>query len=229
MVIRQELVYKKAVELGLDAYSDDAYDDYQEEIQRLEAQLNAFRRKVMSKRFRRQEIVDKAVITEDEIKVYFGENLRKIQTEFHVGQILYKGDEEAIKGDLNDIEKGMSFEGVAEKRFSNLPKKLNMHPWDLGYLRWNQIPEAWQDVIYGMEKGETSGIIKGPKERFWIIKLVDRREDPNPDFEESKPIIEAILKKKKIEELGNQWQKKLRREAEIIYYERAGKEKGTAR
>lgn len=225
MIIRQELMYQKALELGLDRSPDDYYDDYQEEIQRLEAQLNAFKRKIMSRRFRKQEITKKAIITEDEMKTYFGENLRKIQTEFHIGQILYRGNEKAINDDLNDIEKGASFEDVAEKRFSSLPKKLNMHPWDLGYLRWNQIPEAWQDVIYGMKKGETSGIIKGPKERFWIIKLVDRRENPNPDFEKSKSIIKAILKRKKIEELSNQWKKKLRDEAEVIYYKRAEKEK----
>ena len=47
----------------------------------------------------------------------------------------------------------------------------------------------------------------------------------NPDFEKSKSIIKQILKKRKIEALSYQWEKKLRDEAEIIYYEPAEKEK----
>jgi parvulin-like peptidyl-prolyl isomerase len=220
MIIRQELMYQKAVELGLDKHPD----EYQEQVQRLEAQLYAFKRKVLSKRFRKQEVVDKTVIHEGEMRAYFNENSHKIQMEFHVGQISYRDDEEAINDDLNDIEKGALFEDVAEERFSELPKTLNMHPWDLGYLTWNQIPEAWQGVIYGMKKGETSGIIKGPEKRFSIIKLVDRRENPNSDFEKAKPLIGQILKERKMAELSKQWEKELRSEAEIIYYEQ--KEKG---
>ncbi len=153
------------------------------------------------------------------MKRYFSETLHKIQTEFHVGQLVYKGNDKAINDDLNDIKAGASFEDVAKRKFSDLPKKIDRNPWDLGYLRWNQIPEVWQDVIYGMKNGETSGIIKGPGKRFWIIKLIDRRENPNPDFEKSKSIIKQILKKRKIEALSYQWEKKLRDGAEIIYYE----------
>ena len=70
-----------------------------------------------------------------------------------------------------------------------------------------------------MKKGETSGIIEGPKMESSVIKVLDRPEDPDADFAASKPMIKTILKRKKIKELRNYWQKKLRDEAEIVYFE----------
>ena len=219
LIIQQELMSQKAVELGLDK----DLDEYQEQAQRLEAQLNAFKRRILSKQFRKLEIVDKADIHEDEMKAYFNENLHKIQREFHVGQIIYKSGEKAINDDMNDFKSGVSFEDAAKRRFPDLPKEVKRHPWDLGYIRWDRIPEAWQDVIYEMKKDEISGILEGPGKRFSMIKIIDMRENPDPDFEASKPAIERILKNKKIEALTNQWEKKLRDEMEIIYYDNTEK------
>ncbi|MBU0717069.1 MAG: peptidyl-prolyl cis-trans isomerase, partial [Planctomycetes bacterium] len=206
VIIRRELVYQRAVELGLDANAS-----YQEELHAMEAQINAFKREELSNLFSRREITERADVSEADAQKYFAENAARIQTEFHVWQILQR-KESSIEQALKDLEQGTSFEEVAGKRFPQLPK-TGRAPWDLGYLRWNQVPKPWRDVVYDLKQGEVSGIIRGPNNRFWIIKLIDKRENPDITFESIKPTIMEVLKNAKIEELRAQTERDLRAKA----------------
>jgi parvulin-like peptidyl-prolyl isomerase len=209
VIIRRELIHQRAVELGLDANPR-----YQEKLRRMEAQINAFKRKELSELFWR-EIAGRAVISEAEAKKYFVENAARIRTQLHVWQILRR-KESLIDQALNDLEQGTSFEKVAGRQFQKFPK-TGGEPWDLGYLRWKQVPKAWRNVVYGLKKGEVSGVIRGPNNRFWIIKLVDQRENPDITFESIKPTIMAVLKSAKIEKLREKTDRDLRAKASIVY------------
>ena len=208
-VIRQELIYQKAIELGLDA--DPAY---QAEMRRIEAQANAFKRRAMSDLFRR-DLARRAEITEEEARRYFTENAARLRTELHVWQILRR-NEGSIEHILKEIRRGAPFEEVAKRQFPNLPETAG-EPWDLGYLRWTQVPESWQNVVYGLKKGEVSGVIRGPNNRFWIIKLIEKRENPEIAFEDMRPSIMARLKNARIEELCEKVDQDLRASANIVY------------
>ena len=210
-IIRQELFRQRAVELGLDADPR-----YQEELRQMEAQMNAFKRKELTELFVRREIDGKAVVSEAEAKKYFAENAARIRTDLLVWQILQKGEEGPIEQALKDIRNGTPFEAVAERQFPKLPT-TGPRPWDLGYLRWQQVPESWRNVIYDMKKGDVSGIIRGPSQRFWIIKLVDKRENQDITFESVKPIIMEALKSEKREEVREETERNLRRSARIVY------------
>lgn len=72
------------MELGLDANPR-----YQEKLRRIEAQINAFKRKELSELFWR-EIAARASVSEAEAKEYFAENAARIRTELHVWQILLR-------------------------------------------------------------------------------------------------------------------------------------------
>ncbi len=58
VIIRRELIYQRAVELGLDANPR-----YKEKLRRMEAQINAFKRKELSELFWR-DIAGTAVVSE---------------------------------------------------------------------------------------------------------------------------------------------------------------------
>lgn len=216
VIIRRELLYQRALELGLDANAS-----YQEALRAMEAQLNAFKRDELAELFSRREITGKAVVSDAEAQKYFEENTARMQTELHVWQILLR-KESAIEQALKDLEQGTSFEEVAGRRFSSLPK-TDRAPWDLGYLRWNQVPEPWRNVVYDLKKGEVSGIIRGPNNRFWIIKLLDKRENPDITFEKVKPTIVEMLKTAKTEELREKTDRDLRAKAKIVYLNSAAK------
>ncbi len=209
VIIRRELIYQRAVGLGLDANAS-----YQEKLRRMEAQINAFKRKELSELFWR-EIAGTAVISEAEAKKYFVENAARIGTEVHVWQILRR-KEGLIEQVLNDLQRETPFEEVARKLFPNLPKTAG-EPWDLGYLRWKQVPKPWRNVVYDLKKGQMSGVIRGPNNRFWIIKLIDRRQNPDITFESVKPTVMEILKNAKIEELREKTERDLRAKASIVY------------
>ncbi len=209
VIIRRELIYQRAVEFGLDANHK-----YQEKLRRMEAQISAFKRKELSVLFWR-EIAARASVSEAEAQEYFAENAERIRTELHVWQILLR-KEGLIEQALNDIEQGASFEEVARRQFPKLPKTAGA-PWDLGYLRWQQVPKAWQNVVYDLRKGEASGVIRGPNNRFWIIKLVDKRENPDITFETIKPTIMEVLKNAQIEKLRDKTDRDLRAQATIVY------------
>jgi peptidyl-prolyl cis-trans isomerase C len=210
VIIRRELIYQRAVELGLDANPR-----YQERLRQMEAQINAFKRAELSDLFFRHEIVGRAKVSEAEAREYFAENAARIRTEFHVWQILRR-KEGSIEQVRNDLEQGRSFEEVAGRQLPKLPK-TGRAPWDLGYLRWKQVPKSWRDVVYDLKKGEVSGVIRGPNNRFWILKLIDKREDPDITFESSKPTIMEVLKNAKIEKLREKTDPDLRAKASIVY------------
>lgn len=165
--------------------------------------------------FFRREIEGKALVSETEAKEYFARNADRIRTELHVWQILHRGEEGSLKQALKDIDNGTFFEEVAKRQFPKLP--AGQQPWDLGYLRWHQVPEPWLKAVSDLKKGEVSGIIRGPNKRFWIIKLVDKRENPDIDFESVKLILIDALKNAKVQELRERLERDPRRKARVVY------------
>lgn len=221
-IIQQELARQRAVEIGLDADSR-----FQAELHRMETQLNAFKRRALSELYFRHEAGRQAEVSDAEAKQYFAENEARIRTESHVWQILERTEERVQKA-LNDMQQGASFEEVARRRFPNLPKSAG-EPWDLGYLRWTQVPKAWRSVVYELENGEVSGVIRGPNHRFWIIQLIDTREDPHITFESVKPIIIGHLKNSKTEGLHEATYRNLQAGANILYAENTSGAEDTIR
>ena len=209
-LVRNELIYQKSLELGLDKIPE-----YRRKMDEIEAQLRDYKRQEMSTLYKGY-MREKAVVTDAEAREYFEKNSRKIQTKLHVWQIYYKGDEARIAEDDKELKSGVSFEKVAARRFPNLPKGMKA-PWDLGDLYWFQIPAPWQGMIDRLEPGQTSDIIKGPNDRFWVIKLVDKSIDPNITFDTEKLKIVDVLRKQKADELDEKTLSQMRANSKITY------------
>lgn len=212
-IIREELMRQRAVELGLD---DDA--GYREKRRPLEAQIDAFDRKELAGILLQNEIAAKTEVSTDEVRRYFESDGARIRTELHVWQILQR-TEAAIDQAQREIIQGASFEEVARKQFPELPDAVP-RPWDLGYLKWKQVPEAWRDAVYDMKPGDVSDVIAGPGGRFWLIKLIARREDPEATLDRLAPVIVEILKEEKAEALRVATETELREAAHVTYVER---------
>ncbi len=209
-LVRNELIYQQSIELGLDNNSE-----YRRKLSEAEAQLRDYKRREITPAYLGY-IRSKSVVTESEAKEYFEKNSKRMQTKVHLGQIYYRGDEARIAEDYKELQSGKSFEKVASKRFPNLPKGMNA-PWDLGYLHWSQIPASWLDSIDRLKPGQVSNIIKGPNERFWVIKLIDRTVDPNITFATEKEKIVEILRKQKTDELSEAMLSQMRNKSNIVF------------
>ncbi len=208
-IIREELVAQRAAELGLTADAEE-----QRELRRREAELSALRRKVLSAAYYRHERAE-ANVTEQEARRYFDANAARLRTELHVWQILLR-DEGRIEQARREIESGTPFEEVARRQFPGLPQS-SPSPWDLGYLKWNQVPEAWRSVVYALANGQHSGVVRGPRGRLWILKLIDKREDPSITFAGAEATIIEILRSERIEARRVEADRSLRSKARIVY------------
>jgi parvulin-like peptidyl-prolyl isomerase len=209
-IVQNELVYQKAVELGLDNNPG-----YQGRLHEAQAHMRAMQRQEMSFLYR-EHIKNQAVVTDAEAQDYFQKNSSRIRTKYHLLQIYYKGNEARIVQDHKEIRSGKSFEKVAAKRFQGLPRNMNS-PWDLGYMHWNQVPPAWQAALDRLEPGKVSDIIKGPGERFWVIKLVDKKVDPAITFAAEKEKIVEALKRQKAEALHESLLGEIKAKSKIVY------------
>jgi peptidyl-prolyl cis-trans isomerase C len=209
-LIRQELAAQRARELGLDQDPG-----YQEDLRRVEAQLTSFKRKKLADLFYQKHIVKQAEVTDEEARRYFDEHAAQLRTEVHVHQILSR-DEGQIGQTLAELERGVPFEEIADRGQPTLPPGARK-PWDTGFLRWQHLPEAWREVVYALEPGQRSGIIRGPNRRFWIVQVVAKREDPNVTFESVKPALVELLEQSKLAAVRAETEKSLRAKAKIEY------------
>lgn len=209
-LVRDELIYQKSLELGLDKNQA-----YRQKLGEVGAQLREFQRKEMSALYLRH-LRNKAEVIDAEVQAYFEKNAKKLQTKFHVWEIFYRGNYSQIVKDHQDLKNGMPFEKVASRRFQNLPANMKA-PWDLGEMHWSQIPEPWQGVVDRLAPGQLSEIIKGPKDRFWVIKLVNKTIDPQITFVTEKEKIVEILRQQKTEALYDNMLSQMRAKSKIVF------------
>jgi len=210
MLVRDELIYQKSLELGLDKDPE-----YRKRMNEAEAQLRAYQRQEMSAFYRRH-IRSKTEVKDAEAQDYFEKNAKRIQTQFHVWQIFYRGKDSQMAEAVKELKSGVPFEKVAARQFPNLPKHMKA-PWDLGFLHWSQIPPPWQGVIDRLEAGQVSDIIKGPNDRFWVIKLVNKTVDPKITFATEKERIVEVLQKQKADDLYENMLNEMRTKAKIVF------------
>ncbi len=208
-VIQQELVAEKAVEKGLD--SEKAF---QEELARRTTEVNAWKRQALAELYYRHEASQKGTVAEAELRKFFDDNASWIRTDNHVWQILARDGTE-IAQLKKELDAGVPFETVAARKFPDL--KEGQAPWDVGMMKWKQVPDPWRPVLEKLKPGETSDVISGAGHRWWIIRLIDRREDPTLDFDQVKDILADYLRVARAEQFRSQAAEELRKAAKIIY------------
>ena len=206
-LVRDELRAQEAVALGLDRDPK-----YQAELRGKEAALGAWRRESLGNLLIAERTAKSREITDDEARAYFRDHQTELSTETHVLQILMR-DRAAIDSVDAALKSGRSFEDVAAEHFA-IPATSTKKPWDLGYLRWAQLPEPWRPTIASVPVGGTSGIIESG-ERYWILHVVDRRTDPSIDFERARPDVMHALEVERASRAVSRVDDELREKAQL--------------
>ena len=207
--IAEEIAAQEAVALGLDRDPK-----YQEELEERQAQLRAFQRQRLAELHFQREIAGKAEVSEAEARQHFEKSASRLRVELHIQQILRRG-RGAIDEAAAALKEGRAFEEVAASDFQDIPP--GQKPWDLGFLKWPQLPAPWREALAAMKPGEVSPVIEGPKERYWIVKLVEARDAPGATFEALRPVLVESLKGEKVEERRRRIEGELRERATIVY------------
>lgn len=152
-----------------------------------------------------EEIVKKVSVTEEELMDYYKKNYE----EFTVGIIEMKSQEE-INNILEMLKKGEEFDSLA--------KKYSQHP---SRERGGQIKitkgamsNSLKDAIPSLKIGEITDVIF-ENNRYYIVKLIDRREAPIREFTNVKESIRKSIRKQKENELSKAYLEELRKRSNI--------------
>jgi parvulin-like peptidyl-prolyl isomerase len=209
-LVNQELMFQRALELGYDADPK-----FQEELREVEAQVTAFKRRRLGDLFVEREIVGKVDVTEPQARKFFDEHAVQVRTELHLLQILRR-TRAAIDAAQAQLGSGKSFEEIARAGFDEAPAGKRGH-WDLGPVKWIQLPAPIRDAAFALKPGEVSGVLVGPNDRYWIVKLVDRHEDPSLTYEAVKQPLLDSLRQAKVDARRAQVEREIRERAKIVY------------
>lgn len=135
--------------------------------------------------------------TEKAIRAFYEENKEQLQTEeqIRVAHIVKhvdgRTDEAAARQEIakihDAIQNGSPFETQAAKN-SDCPDKGG----DLGYITRGKMVEEFEDVVFNLDTGQTSGIFQ-TRFGFHIAKLYDRKPSITAKLEEVKDQITQKL------------------------------------
>lgn len=143
----------------------------------------SLKEQITLQRLRQRVVQNQVNVSDGEIDILLASNSLK-SGEVHLAHILVSVPEgasaeqiEAAKKKADDvkaqIDGGMDFSAAAI-RFSNATDALE--GGDLGWRRFDEVPEAFAELAEGMQAGQVSQVLRGPS-GFHIVKLVEKRAD----------------------------------------------------
>lgn len=146
----------------------------------------------------------KAVAEKDLLKAYetFLKGFQRVE-EVHARHILVK-DEAAAKDIIAKLEGGTSFEELAKQSTDGATA---VNGGDLGFFtKADMIPE-FSEVAFKLEPGTYTKEPVKTQFGYHVIKVEEKRQRPEPKFEDVKPQLEAQLRRDKLNAMLEGWQK----------------------
>lgn len=159
--ITTELLYEAAVRSGVGVTPD------------IQSQLEQFKKDLVSDRLVQTIILERAVVTEEEVNAYYRAHEDEYTRELRVSHILVNSMEEAAK--VKELLKNHTFSWVARRH--SIDKHTGVGG-DLGFLsKGNMLPE-FEEVVFDMKIGEVSDVIESEL-GYHFVKVTDAREARN--------------------------------------------------
>ena len=160
------------------------------------------------------------VVNEADLKTYYEQNAQRLSSaeERRASHILIASPKTAPAADRQKAAaKAAELLAAVQKApdtFAEVARKNSQDPGsapnggDLDFFARGAMVKPFEDVAFGMKKGELSGVVESDF-GYHIIKLTDIKASKQRSFEEMKPELEADLKKQ-------QAQKKFAETAEVF-------------
>jgi len=148
-----------------------SYDEYRKSL----------KDQLLVQRLRQRVVQNQVNVTDSEVDILLASNSLKAG-EVHLAHILVtvpdgaSADQIKVAREKADevkkqLDNGMDFSAAAI-RYSNAQDALE--GGDLGWRRYDEVPEAFSNLAEGMQSGQVSQVVRGPS-GFHIVKLVDKR------------------------------------------------------
>jgi parvulin-like peptidyl-prolyl isomerase len=183
-------------------------------------------RKILADRIKAQMVDQQVQLTEAQLKEYYETNKARYfkPAEFRVSHILLKVDpastseqraqiREKAEAVLKQLKKGADFAELAQKESNDIS---SIKGGDIGSFHTGETVPEFEEAVKNLKVGEMSGVVE-TMYGFHIIKLTDKKEPRQLQYEEMKEKIKAQLTEKEKDRLFNQWMETLRAKAKISY------------
>lgn len=206
-VIEDEVLAQYAASTGIDRDPT-----FRAELARAEASFRAWRRSQLVALVDRAQSNDQQ-ITEAEARSWYESHQARARSEVRVAQVLVR-DEASAAALLRELRSGTPFEDIARRSAPPSTDPAD-HPWEIGPLRWQQLPDPWRGPLDALQIGQTTDVIRGPNHRFWILKLLERHENPALTFEATKDTIMQVLREERATAARARLRETLRRAARV--------------
>lgn len=145
----------------------------------------------------------KVEITEDEMKDYFEENKDDFKQEEQVkARHILVEDEETAKEIKQKLANGEDFEKLVKEYSTDTGTKEK--GGDLGFFSKGEMLKEFEEVAFSLKVGEISDPVK-TKYGYHIIKVEDRKEAKEANYEENKEAIREKLFEEKLPDVYQSW------------------------
>jgi peptidyl-prolyl cis-trans isomerase C len=161
---------------------------------------------MMVERLLAREVSRHVSVSSSDVKRYYQANPQEFQKpdQVHARQIVVSTEAEAQKV-MEVLQSGADFATVARTK-STAPEAER--GGDLGYFAMGDMPKEF-NVVFGLSKGEISGVVKSPY-GFHIFKLEDKRRAGMISIDEAYKEIAEKLRREKEDRQYKQWLQELR-------------------
>jgi parvulin-like peptidyl-prolyl isomerase len=157
-------------------------------------------------------VTDKAKMSDPALKEYYEKNTAKFkQPESVKLRIISVKDEKKAKDVLAMIKQGDDFSEIASN-FSE--DTYRTRGGDAGYIHKGRMLTEIDEAAFKLKGGEVSDIITA-ENNYFIIKVEDRKPAQQIPFEETKEKLRRELESEKAGELKQKWMESLRSKAKI--------------
>ena len=188
-VISEKLLIQEAINMGLEKDND-----VLEQIKKITEQILV---QVLIER----EILDKVDVNDEEASEYYEQNKDSFteKEQVHLYNILVETEEEA-KVILEQLKAGGDFSEITKEK-STGPSAAQ--GGDLGYVSKGTVIPEIEEVVFALEVGELSGVVKTDL-GFHIFKITEKKPEIVKSLEEVKEeIIQTLLPTKQKEAFDN--------------------------
>jgi peptidyl-prolyl cis-trans isomerase C len=187
-LVDDRLIVQEARRMGMENYPE------------VEQAVQAYILRESVVRLYNDEIVRKVTVSENDMRSYYKRNYEQ----FILG-IIEVGSEEKSQEILEQLKKGGDFGELARKYSTNPPQK---NGGEVTLRRGSLSPQV-EKAVSDLKLGEFSEVLK-IQNKYYIIKLISRKEAPDEELENFRASIEKNIRKQKEKERGDEYLKYLR-------------------
>jgi parvulin-like peptidyl-prolyl isomerase len=179
-VIDERLLVQEAYRLGLDSDPE------------IVATLDEFRSREGAEALIQEEVDARVSVSDEDVRAVWEKELGVVRDLLEI-VVATESDAQAVEQRLAD---GEDFETTARElsiarsriRGGRVPPAV-----------WGERDVAWEQAAFALEPGQTSAPFRAD-EGWTIVRLLDRREIERPEIEKVQDRIEALLRKRRLEE-----------------------------